>query len=493
MNAVRAASARLADVGVRRTAWPLNVLNVLLALVGAVALRYALGLSPLWWMAWVAPLPLLIAVARAGRVETALLATVAGLIGASVNLDYFTIVMGRPAALGVIALQALAWTLILSLARRVMVKHTGWPAMLAYPLLWAAFDLVSTRFLPDGNWGSLGYAQADYLPAVQIVALGGVPLLMFTLSLPASALALLIVRGRPAWPGVAIALVLAGASLALGAQRLTAPLQAGTPIGLAAIDDAIGPGASAVYAERIWQRYEQLIAELAGRGARIVVLPEKIAMLGPPQNPHALQQRLARAAARARAQVWLVAGIGYQEQGARYNRGWLFSPTGALVQDYEKQRMAPPERAFVRGHVPAIQAMDDTRLGLAICKDMHFADVGRGYAQHAVQAMAVPAWDFTLDGQYAARLSALRGIEGGFAMARASRDGVLTVTDAYGRILAETATAPMPGASLLARLPAGAPKQTLYTRTGDAFGWLALAWCVMTLAWRRQRRAVDGS
>ena len=465
-------------------------LNVLLALVGAVALRYALGLSPLWWMAWVAPLPLLIAVARAGRAETVLLATMAGLIGASVNLDYFTIVMGRPAALGVIALQALTWTLILGLARRVMVKHTVWPAMLAYPLLWAAFDLVSARFLPDGNWGSLGYAQAGFLPAVEIVALGGVPLLMFILSLPASALALMVVRGRPAWAGVAIALVLAGASLAWGAQRMTAPMQAGTPIGLAAIDDAIGPGASALYADRIWQRYEALIADLAARGARIVVLPEKIAMLGPQQSPHAFQLRLARAA--AQAQVWLVAGIGYEKQGALYNRGWLFSPTGALVQDYEKQRMAPPERAFVRGHVPAIQAMDDTRLGLAICKDMHFADVGRGYAQHAVQAMAVPAWDFALDGQYAARLSALRGIEGGFAMARASRSGVLTVTDAYGRILAETATAPMPGATLLARLPAGPPVSTLYTRIGDAFGWLALALCVTMLAWRRSQQVPDG-
>lgn len=489
MNTVRAVFARSAGLDARdarRTAWPLNVL---LALVGAVALRYALGLSPLWWMAWVAPLPLLIAVARAGRAETALLAIMAGLIGASVNLDYFTIVMGLPAALGVIALQALTWTLILGLTRRVIVRGSGLPAMLAYPLLWAAFDLLSARFLPDGNWGSLGYAQAGFLPAAQLVALGGVPLLLFILSLPASALALLWVRGRPAWPGVAVSLVLAGASLAWGAQRLVAPLQSGTPIGLAAIDDAIGPRANPEYAGRIWRRYEELIAGLAARGARIVVLPEKIVMLGPQQSPRPLQQRLARAA--AQAHVWLVAGIGYEEQGARYNRGWMFSPTGELVQDYEKQRMAPPERAFVRGRVPAVQVTDDTRLGLAICKDMHFADVGRGYAQHAVQAMAVPARDFALDGEYAARLSALRGIEGGFAMARASRNGLLTVTDAYGRILAETATAPMPGSILLARLPAGPPVSTLYARIGDAFGWLALALCVTMLAWRRSQQVPD--
>jgi apolipoprotein N-acyltransferase len=490
MDASRRSVSAVVDVRASVPAWPLNLV---LALAGALALRHVLGLAPLWWLAWLAPLPLLVAIARAGRGEALLLATLAGLIGASANLDYLKLVMGLPAAFGVIVLQALAWTLVLGLTWRVLVRGSVLPAVLAYPLLWTAFDTVSAHALPDGNWGSLGYAQAGFLPAVQIVALGGVPLLVFIMSLPASAsaLALLAVRGKPARKGVLVALVVGAASLAWGTQRLAAPMVPGTPVGLAAIDDAIGPRAAPAYAERIWQQYERHIASLAARGARIIVLPEKIAMFGPGQNPLATQQRLARAAAQAR--VWLVDGVGYEAQGARYNRGWLFSPTGALVQDYEKQRMAPPEREFVRGNVPALQDVEGARLGLAICKDMHFADVGRGYAQQAVQAMAVPASDFTLDGVYAARLSALRGIEGGYAMARASRDGLLTVTDAYGRIVAETATAAFPGATLLARLPAAKPMPTLYARTGDAFGWLALALCVLMLAIRKRRSTTSSS
>jgi apolipoprotein N-acyltransferase len=481
MDGVRKNLLMLGGARARVHGWPLNLA---LTLAGAVALRHVLGLEPVWWLAWLAPIPLLIAMARAARVEALLLASLAGLIGASVNLDYFRSVMGMPEALGVIVLQALAWTLVLGLTWRVIVRGSVLPALLAYPLLWTAFDTFSAHVLPDGNWGSLGYSQAGFLPAVQIVALGGVPLLVCVMSLPASALALLAVRGKPAWKGVLVALMVGAASLAWGAQRLTAPMVPGTPVGLAAIDDAIGSRATPAYAERIWQQYEQHITTLAARGARIVVLPEKIAMFGPGQSPLATQQRLARAA--ARAHVWLVAGVGYEAQGARYNRGWLFSPAGTLVQDYEKQRMAPPEREFVRGHVPALHDVEGARLGLAICKDMHFADVGRGYAQQAVQAMAVPAWDFTLDGVYAARLSALRGIEGGYAMARASRDGLLTVTDAYGRIIAETATAAFPGATLLSRLPAAQPTPTLYARIGDAFGWLALALCVPMLVWRRR-------
>lgn len=80
MHAVHEVPAMPPGTGARRAAWPLNVL---LALTGAIALRYVLGLSPLWWMAWLAPLPLSIAVARAGRVEAVLLATMAGVIGAT--------------------------------------------------------------------------------------------------------------------------------------------------------------------------------------------------------------------------------------------------------------------------------------------------------------------------------------------------------------------------------------------------------------------------
>ena len=459
--------------------------NLALALAGGWALRDVLALAPLWWMACVVPVPLLVAVVRArSRMEALVLATLAGLVGASVNLDYLHIVMGLPAALGVLVLQALGWTLVLGLSRRVIVRGSVVPAFLAYPLLCAAFDLLSARFLPDGNWGSVGYSLAGYLPAAQLAGLGGVPLVVFIMSLFPSALAVLILRGKPERTNLLIAWFVGSVFLAWGGQRTSSPMApAGTAVGLASIDDAIGPHATPAYAERIWQQYEQHIATLAARGARIVVLPEKIAMFGPGQPVAPVQQRLARAA--AQAHVWLVAGVGYEVNGARYNRGWLFAPDGALAQDYEKQKMAPREREFVRGHAPAVQDIAGQRLGLAICKDMHFADVGRGYAQLAAHAVMVPAWDFGLDGKYAARLSALRGIEGGYAMVRVSRDGYMTITDAYGRIFGETATAPLPGATMLGWIPAGSPPTPLYARIGDAFGWLALGLCGLMFVRRR--------
>jgi apolipoprotein N-acyltransferase len=451
-----------------------SLLNPMLALLGGVLGRYSFGLDPVWWLAWLAPLPLLVAVLRSSQRQAWLLATLAGVIIASANASYYRVLMGMPGAIIVTLLQALTWTLVVCLSRRVMLGSATAFAALAYPLLWAAFDTLSAALLPDGNWGSIAHSQAGYLPAAQIVALAGVPALVFVLSSPASALALLVMRGprdRAALLATASALLLALAGWTYGVARLAAPSAPGVPVGLAVIDAWIGPETPAARSNAIWTAYELRIAQLAKQGARIVVLPEKIAVLDT-GAAKAVERRLAAAA--SSAHVWLVVGVGLEDAKGRRNLAWLFGPDGTVSGRYQKQHMAPPERSFLAGHAAVVSSVDDQRLGLAICKDMHFASVGRQYAGLGVNAMLVPAWDFVTDAGYAARLSALRSIEGGFAMARASREGYLTVNDAYGRVIAQTHSAPLPGATLLARLPASAPPPTLYAKTGDAFGWLCM-------------------
>jgi apolipoprotein N-acyltransferase len=135
-----------------------------------------------------------------------------------------------------------------------------------------------------------------------------------------------------------------------------------------------------------------------------------------------------------------------------------------------------------------VQAIEGTRYGLAICKDVHFAALGRAYAELGAQALLVPAWDFGEDGEYAARLSAVRGVESGVAMLRASREGLLTISDAYGRVVLEKASAPMPGVTLLGRVPTPLPGATLYARTGDVFGWLCAAAALMLVLMQRLTR-----
>jgi Apolipoprotein N-acyltransferase len=92
--------------------------------------------------------------------------------------------------------------------------------------------------------------------------------------------------------------------------------------------------------------------------------------------------------------------------------------------------------------------------------------------------MLVPAWDFNLDGWLHARMAVLRGVENGFALARAARNGLLTLSDSRGRILAEVGS--MPGQFVTTRGQVKlTPERTFYAQTGDWFAWLCVATLVL--------------
>jgi apolipoprotein N-acyltransferase len=175
-------------------------------------------------------------------------------------------------------------------------------AVLAYPLLWCAADTLLAHLHPDGNWSSLAYSQAGFAPALQIVSLLGVAGLVFVLSLFPAALALAALRGWPAarWP-LAASVLLALGCLGFGYARIpAAALVQGDLVGMAVIDDFIGPRVPAAQAERIWSQYERHVETLAGQGARLVLLPEKIAVLSPAQAEPLRDPARARAGIPAR-------------------------------------------------------------------------------------------------------------------------------------------------------------------------------------------------
>lgn len=103
--------------------------------------------------------------------------------------------------------------------------------------------------------------------------------------------------------------------------------------------------------------------------------------------------------------------------------------------------------------------------------------------------MLVPAWNPTFeDAWMEGRNTLMRGVENGYAVVRVAREGYMTVSDAYGRILAEKKSAPLPGSALLARVPVAGRVPTLYNRIGDLFGWICVAAGAVLLAVGRGRR-----
>ena len=119
---------------------------------------------------------------------------------------------------------------------------------------------------------------------------------------------------------------------------------------------------------------------------------------------------------------------------------------------------------------------------------MDFAQDLRLYGRRDVGLMLVPAWDFDRDAYLHGRMAIVRGVENGFAVARSASQGLMTLSDAHGRIVAERRTTHAPG-MLVGDLPTGRGG-TVYSRIGDVFGQVAVAtWLVVLalLAWRWRR------
>jgi apolipoprotein N-acyltransferase len=451
------------------------------ALLAGALLHFTVGLNPCWPIAWIAPAPLLVAAFYASRGETRLLAAVASFIGLTSLFGYYALVAGRVGSLMLVLLQMLGWIFIVSFTRAIVRRSNQWFTVLAYPLVVAGLDTLISAFSPHGTFGSLAYTQMNALPVIQVACIAGTPGIVFVISLFASVVAVAFYREKSrSQPLLAYGfplLIVAGA-VGFGALRLASNKipRENVPIGMVAIDDFVGPDVPREKAQSIWDGYSEAIARLAKQGARIVVLPEKIDV----KEPVPIQRREWLAEIARRNDVYLVVGLGISTDAGWKNRAWVFGPSGDLLAEYDKQHLVPGlEAAMTSGRENVVREIDGHRLGVAICKDMHFASLGRSYGKEQVTAVLEPAWDFNQDGWMASRIAALRGVENGYAVVHSARESLLSASDRYGRFVAEALSSELPGTSIIAQVPITRPLPTPYTRFGGWFGWLCVVGAIL--------------
>jgi apolipoprotein N-acyltransferase len=129
---------------------------------------------------------------------------------------------------------------------------------------------------------------------------------------------------------------------------------------------------------------------------------------------------------------------------------------------------------------------------------MDFPKLSREYAADGASLLLVPAWDFNRDRWLHARMAVLRAVENGLALARSARNGLLTLSDNRGRILAEGATVLGRFVSITGKVNV-AREETFYTRTGDWFAWLCVAVFIILFAFQllgrreKEARVVEGA
>lgn len=448
------------------------MIAIVCTLLSAAGFYLSLGLGTQWWLAWLAPVPVLWLAYGESKPWVALVASWAAFtLGMTNLLRVYAGIMPVPVLVLYPIVPGLLFALAVLGSRRVRHALGAMAALLAFAALWAGFDLLASLSGSAGSIASPATAELGAPVLVQSAALVGFCGVTFLMGAVAAGLALSL-RTRRAAPAI-LAIALFAAICTYGYWRTSAPAASSVRVALIDSDDTVGPHQKPDEKSELASvdAYASEVEQLRGRGVELVVLPENISRLDSAVRD-AAESRLAAAADAAGATV--VAGFATAVDGVPHNVAWAFKPGAAAPVTYEKRHLIPvlESSIFEPGAGPVVLT-DGT--GLEICLDMDFQRMlRRDERTTRPRLLAVPAWDFGADGWFHARDALMRSVESGVPMARSARNGLLTLNDRYGRIVARAST--VAGfTTLVGDLPlAGHGGATLYDRIGDAFGWLCL-------------------
>jgi apolipoprotein N-acyltransferase len=483
--------------------------------------------------AWIALAPLLVAIAH--RAQSRRRAFALGLTTGAVYfcgtlywlVETMTTFGGLNTALatfaaGVLIAYLSLYPALFAMIQARLVRTMGRTAVLLAPAIWVASEMGRTYVLDGFPWELLGYSQASVLPVAQLASVVGVYGLSALVALVSAAAAYAAIeRSNRRWRvGVAVAIVLLGTS-AWGTARIARGTlrTSGVPVRVAVLQGNIAQDQKWDPAMRgaIMQRYISMTREAIGRNAQFVLWPESATPQPYERDPGGGDaiRRLAR-----EGQITLLigsdqiepvqpAGPGKPPQERWYNAAYLIQPTGDTAAIYRKIHLVPfgeyvPFSKLLYFVGPLIEAVSDFTPGsaavllpvrghmasTAICYEVIYSSLMRDFVTHGSELLTTITNDAWYGWSSAAyqhwQQASLRSIEQGRYLARAANTGISGFVDPYGRVLQQSN---MFQSAVMVEDIRFLTSRTIYSYSGDAVGWLSVAFTAAAiLAGRRGGR-----
>ncbi len=476
--------------------------TLFLALIsgGLLALAFP-GTGDQGWLAFVALVPLLVAIDRSAGRRAAFLGLAAGLVFWLVTVSWLAQTMvrygGLPWSLAYVLLFGLAGYLALYLAAFCTLlswrpRRSGVLYVLEAASLWVALEFLRAYLLSGFPWNLLAYSQHENFPLIQVAAVTGVYGVSFVVVAVNAALARAIqVRG----PRIQAAAPLGTAALCWGLAVGAGWLQALTPnpkdpIRVALVQGNIEQG---VKWDPTWQQktldiYRHLTLEAARTRPGLIVWPETAVPFFLREDPRRSEiEGLAR-----KAGTYLLVGAPDRERRSPRNAALLLGPDGQILGRYDKQHLVPfgeyvPLRrllffanvlaggtigAFTPGSEATVFSAPFGRFGVVICYEAIFpGEVRTFFLQGADFLVNITndAWfgRSAAPAQHLA-MAAFRAVENRAYLIRAANTGISAIVAPDGRIVQATGLfTPAVVAGGIARRTGSTP----YTRYGDLFAW----------------------
>ena len=494
--------------------------------MGAAALSgAALGvIFPSWgwdWLAWVALVPLWMAIARAGNAGRALVyGYITGIIFFALSCPWIrtTIEHYGELSAGVGGFVFVLFLLLMG-SYLALFAWLGYAVgrglghrLLPLPFLWVAVELLRT-YTPMGGfpWNLLGYSQYEHAGFMLVAPVAGVYGASLLIALANTCLAALLLRafgGREPWPrrldawlGIGLGLILAYATLpyhppANSDHDLHARLvQPNTPLS--------GNWDNARLEQFLQQQVKLSTPRSPAPKLDLVLWPEQ-----PAPIDYALQPSFQAATAQitsATQAAFVFDQVTYGVEGGQpdvrqpRNSALLIHADGTTGSRYDKMHLVPfgeyvPLPAwlrriggvgklvqgvgdFVPGSEQTLFEVEGHRFATLICYESIFPQLSRQAALHGAEWLVNLSDDAWYGGSSAGAqglmMAQVRAMENRRWLLRDTNDGYTAVVDPYGRITAE-----LPRFQAAALTAGFQPRTTttFYTRHGD---WCAYLCCLM--------------
>ena len=475
-------------------------------------------------VAWVALVPLLVALHGAGGWRAARLGYLTGAVSA-IGLLYWTALVifqyggGIPRVVAVLITLALCFAfavfpLLFGWATGRLVAAFGTRGLLGAPFLWVASELLRVHTFFEFPWCLLGYSQQPFTPVIQLASVTAVYGVSFVLVASSTLLALALVEPRLQRPALAGLVALVALTWGLGAYALGRPLREAGRITVGLVQGGIRQEDKWL-PENAWSnvgRHLELTREAARRGARLVVWPESAVPFLYDEEP-ALAEQLQETV--RRGGFYLYFGNDDREPGRIFVGAKLLDPKGDVTARYRKMHLVPfgeyvPLKAIftlggrvaakvvqeVSDFSPGTEAVtgevDGHRIGGYICYEAIFPDLVRRFAAQGAELfvnITNDAWygQTSAPHQHLA-MAAFRAVENRRYMVRAANTGITAVVDPWGRVLEPTQ---LFDRTVLVREVPFVAETSFYTRHGDLFAYACAAAACALLASTLKRPRVS--
>ncbi len=499
-----------------------SVKNTILALLSAVLLIPCFPRFDLWFLAWIALVPLFIALKDAGPKTAFGLSFLTG-IGFLMGAGFWITGVSGFTWVDFI-LGGIYWSSyygFFGLVFALLSRNAKLPRIVAGPAAWVSSEYLRSHFFfLNFPLGLLGHTQYLNLPIIQIASLTGVYGVSFLIVMVNAALSEVIRNRFRSLHPVIVPLVIVVLSIFYGLHALSSP-PAGETISITVIQGNLPQKIRDAGNFRFvnLDTHIRLTKEaLPDKTPSLIVWPEVAAQgsLRTDSYVHKAVSALAK-----EAKTFLLVGSAerfkYGDKPSQlvkaFNSAFLISPAGEIKGQYNKIILFPfseylpyesvipwPSRYyaktanFIPGTEYTIFDLGRGKFGVTICWENMVPEFFRRFANTDANFM-VNITNESLFGESAApyvfmSVSVFRAVETRMAIARAAYTGISGFIDPYGRILATVHDGEKEifvEGHLTQEIPLSR-QRTFYTVYGDIFAFLNLSLCGAFLALSFLRR-----